>query len=128
MLEFKQSDTAATILVTLTEFVTIPTPNYLFVFTNRTTKQVVNTIINYTLDTSLFKNRYNQFVINPSVLFSGYPPGQWRFAVYQQVSAVNTDTTLTQGRLEYGEMILDRATAFSYNNYDTPTLINAYNG
>jgi len=128
MLEFKQSDTAATIILTLTELVTIPAPFYLFVFNHVNTSDVVSFVLNSTADLSLFQKRYNQFLINPSVLFAGHEPGQWNYNIYQQASAVNTDTALTQGILESGQMILDRTTDFDYAKYTAVTNYKVYNG
>lgn len=128
MLEFKQSDTAATIIVTLTELVTIPNPFYLFVFYNVTTKDVVSLVLSAANDTSLYPKRYNSFVINPSVLFASHLPGEWHYTVYQQASAVNTDPLQAAGAIELGKMYLDRGTAFAYTKYDTPQSFKAYAG
>lgn len=128
MLEFKQSDTAATIILTLTELVTIPAPFFLFSFRNVETSVIVTLIINSTSDLSPYPKRYNQFLINPSVIFAGLPPGQWNYKVYQQTSAINTDTTLTQGLLESGQLLIDRTAPFAYNNYTATTNYAAYDG
>jgi hypothetical protein len=128
MLQFKQNDTSATIILTLTELVTIPNAYYLFVFTHVTTKDVVSFVLGQTDDQSAFEFRYNSFIINPSVLFAGYDPGEWRYRVYQQTSPTNINTSLTNGVIEYGRLILDRATDFAYSNYDTTTNYKEYNG
>ena len=128
MLEFKQNDTAAILIMTLTESVSIDSPNYLFVFTHVLTKDVVAFVKLFTDDESLFKSRYNQFTINPSVLFSGKPPGEWHYKIYEQVSAVNINPALSGAILEYGKMILDRATEFAFAKYDAATTYKAYNG
>lgn len=125
MLEFKQSDTEAHLILTLTENVSIDTPVFLFVFTHVLTKQVVAFIA---ADVSSFPQRYNQFLINPSVVFTGKPPGEWHYKIYEQVSLVNMDPTLSGAVLEYGKMILDRAVEFAPAMYDEPTSFKAYNG
>lgn len=128
MLQFKQDDTAAVLILTLTEKVSITAPNYLFVFTHVLTKNVVAFVELFTDDESLFPSRYNKFTIDPSAVFVGEQPGEWHYNVYQQVSAINTDPTLAEGLLENGKMILDRDVAFEYSKYDTPTFYNTYNG
>lgn len=128
MLEFKQDDTGKAIIVTLTELVSIPTPNYLFVFTHVTTKDVVAFVELFIDDESAFPDRYNQFTINPLVLFAGYQPGEWHYKIYEQADASNLDPELSGAVLEYGKMYLDRATDFAYDMYDTATTYKTYNG
>lgn len=125
MLEFKQTDTSADLILTLTELVSLDTPVFLFVFTHVLTKDVVAFI---SVDTSLFPSRYNEFTINPSVLFAGKQPGEWHYKIYEQVSNSNLDPALSGAVLEYGKMILDRNPAFSYGMYDQPTTFKVYNG
>lgn len=128
MLEFKQTDTVAPLIVTLTEKVTINDPYFLFVFTHILTKQVVSFIKSEAQDESDYPERFNQFTINPAVVFLSKQIGMWLYTIYQQASSSNTDTTLTQGVLEYGKMIMERDPAFAYTIYDEPTTIKAYNG
>ena len=128
MQQFKQSDTAAILIFTLTENVTIADPYYLFVFKHITTKAEIKFIKYITQDESLTPIRYNQFTINPSVIFFNMAIGQWNYKVYQQVSSTNTDATLSGSILEYGKMKLDRAVAFTFNAYKQAQTINAYNG
>lgn len=127
MLEFKQNDISATLILTLTESVTLPAPNYLFVFTNVTTKDVVAFVLLNGADISLYKYRYNKFLINPSVLFAGKNNGEWHYGVYEQASAVNLDPT-GLNNLEYGKMMLNRAVDFAVTKYDAPTSYKAYEG
>ncbi len=107
MLQFKQSDIEATLIVTLTEKVTIGVPYYLFVFTHVLTKDVVKFIKSIDEDESAYTNRYNQFTINPSVIFAGQQPGEWHYKVYEKDS--ETDLTANGNILEEGKFILDRA-------------------
>lgn len=125
MLEFKQTDTTADLILTLTELVSLPAPVFLFVFTHVLTKDVVAFI---GTDTSLFTSRYNEFNINPSVVFANKQPGEWHYIIYEQSSLTNLDPLLTGAALEYGKMILDRDPAFSFTKYDTPTTYKTYNG
>lgn len=79
MLEFKQDDTSAILIVTLTEKVTITNPYYLFVFTHVLTKAVVSFIKSEAQDESDYPERYNQFTINPAVVFLNKPIGEWHY-------------------------------------------------
>lgn len=128
MLQFKQDDTAAVLILTLTELVSINEPYYLFVFTHVLTKDVVKFIKGQADDESLFPLRYNQFTIDPSVIFLNKQPGEWHYKVYEQASNSNLDPSLSAAILEYGKMLLDRATDFSFTKYDQPTSFKTYNG
>lgn len=128
MLQFDQDDTAAELILTLTEFVTIHTPYYLFVFTNVTTKDQVKFIKAEIDDESNYPNRYNKFTINVAVVFDGQQSGEWHYIVYQQSSPTNTNPDAAEGVLEYGKLILNRATEFSYTMYEQAQTFKAYNG
>jgi hypothetical protein len=128
MLEFKQDDTAVNIILTLSESVTLPAPNYLFVFTHVLTKDVVSFVKLFTDDLSLYQARYNKFLLDPAVLFTGKDVGEWHYAVYEQASTTNTDVTLTGGVLEYGKLMLNRAVEFAFTEYDSATSFKTYNG
>lgn len=128
MLQFKQSDTVSLLIVTLSENVSIDDPYFLFVFTHILTKQQVKFIKFIGADESSFPVRYNAFTINPSVVFAGSPIGSWNYKVYEQVSSINTDEDLTGDVVEYGKLILNRATEFEFTKYDEPTYYTTYNG
>lgn len=128
MLQFKQDDTAVELVLTLTEKVSLAVPYYLFVFAQVTTKDVVKIIKSITDDISGYQSRYNLFVINPSVVFASQQPGEWHYKIYEQESASNTDVSLTGAVLEYGKMILDRATDFEFTKYNSATSYKVYNG
>lgn len=128
MLQFDQDNTAAEMILTLTEFVTINTPNYLFVFTNVTTKDQVKFIKAEIDDESQYPQRYNKFTINAATVFQNQPSGEWHYKVYQQSSSTNTDPDASEGVLEYGKLILNRATEFSYTMYKQSQSFKAYNG
>jgi len=128
MLQFKQNDTAVAIILTLTELVTLPAPNYLFIFTHVTTKDQVAFVKINSDDESSYPSRYNQFTIDPSVLFSGKNTGEWHYVVYEQADAVNTDPALAGSVIEYGKMILNRTADFAYQMYNSSTQYKAYNG
>lgn len=128
MLQFDQDNTAAELILTLTEFVTIHTPYYLFVFTNVITKNQVKFIKAEIDDESNYPNRYNKFTINAADVFENQLSGEWHYKVYQQSSSTNTDPAAAEGVLEYGKMILNRATEFGYKMYDQAQSFKAYNG
>ena len=128
MLQFSQVDTSVDLIVTLTEKVSISNANYLFVFEHIQTRNIVAFIKLSADDVSPYKGRYNQFVIDPSVVFNAQPIGQWNYRIYEQVSAINTDTNSTGSLLEVGKMKLDRAVDFEPTNYELATIYKAYNG
>ena len=128
MLQFDQDNTAAELILTLTEFVTINTPYYLFVFTNVTTKDQVKFIKAEIDDESEYPQRYNKFTINAAVVFDNQLSGEWHYKVYQQSSSTNTDPDVAEGVLEYGKLILNRAPEFSYTMYEQAQTYKAYNG
>lgn len=128
MLQFKQDDTAAEMILTLTEFVTLPAPYYLFVFAHVTTKDQVKFIKAEIDDESDYPQRYNKFTINAATAFTGKQPGEWHYKVYEQESAVNLDPVLAGTLLEDGKLLLDRATEFEYTEYNSATTYKVYNG
>lgn len=128
MLEFRRSDTTAALILTLTELVTIAPVNYLFVFTHVLQRDEVKFVKTDEDDESDYPARYNQFTINPSVVFVNKQPGEWHYRVYEQESEVNTDPALSGQLIEQGKMILERPTDFSYNMYDVATTFKTYNG
>lgn len=105
------------IYLTLTEKQTIASPNYLFVFKNRSTNFEVKFVLLYAADVSSFKERYNKFSLNVDKYFSSKPRGQYIYSVYQQTSTSNTDPSgLTE--LESGIMWLNDAESV-YTEYRT---------
>jgi hypothetical protein len=120
MLRFKQDDTSIALILTLTELATTPLPDYYFVFTHVTTKEVVTFTKVNADDESLFKYRYNKFTIDPSTVFAGKQVGEWHYKVYEN----NANGVL----LEQGKMILDRATDFAFDKYNSATTFKVYNG
>ena len=128
MVQFKQDDTAALIIVTLKENVSIAEPYYLFVFRHVLTKQKIKFVKSEGQDESNNIERYNQFTIDASVVFANGPIGEWHYTVYEQVSPTNTDETLTGNELEFGKLYLDRATEFQFTKYNEPQSFKVYNG
>lgn len=128
MLEFKQDDTAVALILTLTELVSLPDPYFLFVFTQVTTKDIVAFLKFSDDDESEHPERFNQYTVDPSVLFTGMPPGEWHYSVYEQASSSNLDPAMSGSVLEFGKMILDRAVEFAFQQYDSLTSFKTYNG
>lgn len=103
------------IILTLTEKETISTPNYLFRFLNRSTNVDVKFVLVNAKDLSLFKDRFNKFLIVTDNYFSKV--GQYTYYVYQQTSATNTDID-NKVLLESGIMMLSEPKTI-YKEYKT---------
>lgn len=68
-------------------------------------------------DTSIFKDRYNQFSIKVDKYFNDNGVGEWFYYVYEQSSAYNVDYTKATGLLEQGIMKLTPSEAFEYKTH-----------
>jgi hypothetical protein len=119
MLKFKIDSTSERIILTLSELVTVNDPIYQFTFTQVTTKEVVTFTRTTDDDFSNYPDRYNEFEINPSVLFEEVQIGEWHYVVTEQQTA---------NVLEYGKLYLDRAVDFAFTQYDIATTFKTYNG
>ncbi len=106
-----------TIILTLTEKQLLTAPNYLFVFTNRSSNNVIKFVVLNTADLSLYKDRYNEFSIVTNTSFSSALEGQYTYEVYEQASSSNTNPT-GLNKLETGIMWLSGST-LTYNQYTT---------
>lgn len=98
----------SSIILTLTEKQILTNPNYLFVFTGRTTNTQIKFVLLNAADISAAKDRYNKFSINQSI-FASAKIQQYTYNVYEQVSNSNTDPT-GLNLLETGIMILSEPT------------------
>ena len=105
------------IVMTLTEKKLLTNPNYLFVFTNRSSNCEIKFIQLYATDTSLYKDRYNEFSIVTNTSFKNQLEGQYTYEVYEQASTTNLDIT-GLNKLETGIMWLSGST-LTYNTYTT---------
>jgi hypothetical protein len=128
MLQFKQNETSATIILTLSENVTINDVYYLFYFKHELTKSEVKFIIYEGQDESQSQERFNQFTINAATLFNNQPTGEWHYTVYEQSSSTNLDASLTGNPLEFGKLILEKSQNFEFTKYNPSTNYIAYNG
>jgi hypothetical protein len=105
------------IILTLTEKQLLTNPNYLFVFTNRSSNLQVKFVKLNAADVSAYKDRYNEFSIVTNTYFGSSLNGQYVYNVYEQVSTSNTDPT-GLNLLETGILELD-GTGISYTQYST---------
>lgn len=108
------------IYLTLTEKQLLQSPNYLFVFTNRSSNQQVKFVKLNNTDVSQYKDRYNKFQIAVNDYFGSSLNGQWDYQVYEQTSPTNTNPA-GLNLLESGIMMLNQsATIFTeYTTTDT---------
>lgn len=106
-----------TIILTLTEKQLLTSPNYLFVFTNRSTNLEVKFVKLFASDTSLYKDRYNEFSIVTNTHFASQLEGQYTYEIYEQASTSNTNPS-GLNKLETGIMWLS-GTTLTYNQFTT---------
>lgn len=112
--------TTNSLILTLTENVTIDSPYYLFEFTNDVTMRSEYYILE---DISIHPERYNEFLIDARIS----PAGQWTYRVFQQYDPHNTDPNLTEGLLEIGiakVVPLAITTYYENNNLDNTFYVN----
>jgi hypothetical protein len=105
------------IILTLTEKQTITSPNYLFVFENRSTNTEVKFVKLNNTDVSAYKERYNEFSIVVNTHFNTSLNGQYTYTIYEQTSTSNTNPT-GLNLLESGIMELS-GTTISFTEYET---------
>jgi len=110
------------VILTLTEKELLTNPNYLFVFTNRSSNTTISFVKLYATDLSLYKDRFNEFSITTNTYFSTALNGQYDYQIYEQVSTSNTNPT-GLNELESGIMELI-GTALSYTEYTTTDTFN----
>lgn len=124
---------ANTIVVTLTERVTLDDPKYLFVFRNPLTKDYTSCIA---ADTSSYTARYNQFSITETdtpTRTAGQVDldltGVWEYEIYEQSSTSNLDPDNATTLLETGFCNVKPATPASNTAYEPDDTTNVvYNG
>jgi hypothetical protein len=103
--------------LTLTEKELLTNPNYLFIFTNRSSNVEVKFVLLNAADVSLFKERYNKFSLVTNTYFVSSLIGQYDYQVYEQVSTSNTNPS-GLNILESGIMMLNEADNV-YTSYQT---------
>jgi len=105
------------IILTLTEKQLLTSPNYLFVFENRSTNTYVKFVKLNNTDISAYKERFNEFSIVVNSYFNTSLNGQYTYTIYEQTSTTNTDPT-GLNLLESGIMELE-GTTISFTEYET---------
>jgi len=95
------------IVLTLTEVTTVPTPNYLFAFTNEMNTLSVTELFT-TADISLYPERYNLFVLDEPVDIP-LLQGQFIYQIYQSSVPYVLPLTIAQSTgvvIEEGRMVV----------------------
>lgn len=119
------------LIFTLSEKVTLTNPYYLFSFKHQVEMNPINFIA---FDSSLYKERYNKFLITETTgtttLTSGIvslsETGFYEYAIYEQVSSSNLDLNETGNLLEIG-MVKVNSDRPVYKEYDNePKTIKTY--
>jgi hypothetical protein len=105
------------IILTLTEKQLLTSPNYLFIFENRSTNTDIKFVRLNNTDISAYKERYNEFTIVVNSFFNTALNGQYTYTIYEQTSTTNTDPT-GLNLLESGIMELE-GTTISFTEYET---------
>jgi hypothetical protein len=113
------------VYLTLKEKQTLASPNYLFVFTQRTTNDVIAFVKLNNTDISAHKERYNEFSLVTNTHFA--MEGEYHYAIYEQTSTTNVNPLNATTLLETGiaRVIPASANEFEYigheseNNYIT---------
>jgi len=105
------------IILTLTEKQLLTSPNYLFIFENRSTNTEIKFVRLNNTDISAYKERYNEFTIVVNSFFNTALNGQYTYTIYEQTSTTNTNPT-GLNLLESGIMELE-GTTISFTEYET---------
>jgi len=105
------------IILTLTEKQLLTSPNYLFIFENRSTNTEIKFVRLNNTDISAYKERYNEFTIVVNSFFNTALNGQYTYTIYEQTSTTNTNPT-GLNLLESGIMELS-GTTISFTEYET---------
>jgi len=93
-----------TVIMTLTEKVTLSSPYFLFEFTSDITN---SRVVFLASDLSNYNDRYNQFLITETSGTTDFtsgtiemnPTGTWTYRVFEQTSSSNLDTRLVDNKV-----------------------------
>jgi hypothetical protein len=107
-------------VLTLTEKQLIAAPNYLFIFTGRTSNKVTALLRLNNTDISLYKERYNKILI-PHSTFANLKDTQFLYQVYEQTGTGTNPTGLNL--LENGLMVISEAVVIFTNPTSTTEFI-----
>ena len=105
------------IILTLTEKQLLTSPNYLFIFENRSTNTEIKFVRLNNTDISAYKARYNEFSIVVNSFFNTALNGQYTYSIYEQASTTNLNPT-GLNLLESGIMELE-GTTIAFTEYET---------
>ena len=119
MLHLTKGNTADHIIVTFTERKTLATPTYRVTFTHVVLKDVVVLDLLPAADISIYPERFNEFIIDTSVVFAASTDGQWQYKVIELTTNIE---------IENGKMKLSKATDFSFTGYQPATTYKGYGG
>ena len=101
----------------MTEKQLLTSPNYLFIFENRSTNTDIKFVRLNNTDISAYKERYNEFTIVVNSFFNTALNGQYSYSIYEQTSTSNLNPT-GLNLLESGIMELE-GTTISFTEYET---------
>ena len=119
MIRLNKASVNDLITVTLEETKVLNNSTYRFTFTNTTTKKSLNFDVLAINDLSNYKQRYNQFAINTSVVFANFESGQYQYSVLEVESSKV---------LEIGQMQLMGESIVSVGGYSPTINYKGYNG
>ena len=107
-----------------TENCLLSNPYFLFVFTNRTTKDAVSFVI----ENESITKRYDYFELDVNDHFENAIEGFWTYDIYEQNTSSGTSTT-GKNKVETGLMYLHPADVYEPIKYDEQSnTFKAYNG
>ena len=114
-----------TLILTLTEKVTIASPTFLFKFTNDLTRESVLFI---SANLSSYKDRYDKFLITEtsgtinasSGVINLNPTGYWKYQIFEQASTSNLLESATGSLVENGKIkVIGTDTTYTVYNPTT---------
>ena len=126
MLLLNKTSSLDTMVVTLFEKRVNFEYAYLFIFKNVTTRSLVTFVKSDDDDISTATDRYNEFEIDTSDIFSGKQEGQWQYNIYETDGA--TDYTEGMNLLETGKMLLQGTEARTVKAHSPQTNYKGYAG
>ena len=113
-----------TLILTLTEKVTIASPTFLFKLTNDLTRE---SVLFLSANLSSYKDRYDKFLItetsgtiNVSSVIKLNPTGFWKYQIFEQASTSNLLESATGSMVENGKIkVIGTDTTFTVYNPTT---------
>lgn len=112
-----QFGTEAYVYLTLSDTATLASPNYLFIFTHRTSNKETAFVKLYTDNISEFKERYDLFTFDVDQLFDEV--GEYYYEIWEQSITSNLCKTDAISMLEHGIMRIKKAEedTFTFTTY-----------